>query len=502
MTKLAPRRSTACAAAFTALVLTLSGCGGDAKKPEARPTPGTSGGGTAATVLQTRPFAHNDGPAHVELLALRPSANGTVTARLRLVNDGRGTMTLAGPLADRGSGNKVAGILGMGGVALLDGAAMKMYYPLSTADGTCLCTKVDMQEIGPGRSLDLYAVYPAPQAATVSVFVPLAPPFTGVKVGSGSAPATPGQADPGSAQLGKPVVRTLTGTAEGAEESIDQDGNDTRVRLSTDVLFALNKADLSPRADATLRKVAQQIDASRGTEVKIDGYTDNSGNDAINDPLSRARAEAVQNRLKSLVTRQGVTFAAAGHGSADPVADNGSDEGRRKNRRVAVTFARPPAPAASAPPAPSGTPVASARPSFTGPNSLIMKANNLTFTVDSLRRDSGGLAVLTWSITNESGEQQYLAGLGKYSSLQYSAPGTTGARLLDPAGKMRYWPVMDSAATCLCTQTAIRFNAYLDPHETVTLTDVYATPPEVRSVDVELPWFEFAVPVKGVAVSG
>ncbi|MXQ62951.1 OmpA family protein [Actinomadura rayongensis] len=379
-----------------------------------------------------------------------------------------------------------------------------MYYPLSTQDGHCLCSETD--RLPSGQSREVYAVYPAPQSRKVTVWVPLAPPFTEVAIPSGSAPPAPGQTlSPQSASLAAPVIRSLKGTSEGVTESVDEDGGDTRVRLSTDVLFALNKADLTAKADDALRKVAAKIDASRGAVVKIDGYTDNSGNDAINNPLSRRRADAVQNRLKSLVNRQGVTFQSAGHGSADPIADNGTDEGRRKNRRVTVSFPRPPlaAPPASSP-APTATDgklpvIASTRPHFTG---VTADGNNFSFAVNALRREAGGLVVLTWTITNETdATKKAEAGLAKEGTLSYSAPGATGARLFDSAGQLRYWPMQDSADVCLCTQTVSGFHSDLEPHQGVTLSDVFFAPPEVRTVNVELPWYSSAVTLKNLTIS-
>ena len=201
----------------------------------------------------------------------------------------------------------------------------KVYYPLSTRGGTCLCSDLGITDLQGRQSLDLYAVFPAPPAkvARVTVWVPLTVPFVDIAIGSGSAGPAPGQTvDPGSADLGQPVIRDLVGTSESAEEAVDKKGDDTRVRIAADVLFALNKADLTPRADTVLKALAQQIDASPSKTVPIDGYTDNSGTDAINNPLSQRRAQAVEDRLKGLVTRQGITYQAAGHGSADPVASN------------------------------------------------------------------------------------------------------------------------------------------------------------------------------------
>ena len=68
----------------------------------------------------------------------------------------------------------------------------------------------------------------------------------------------------------------------------------------------------------------------------MQGYTDNTGNDAINNPLSLKRAQSVANYL----TENGVQYAqmknVKGFGSSNPVADNNTVAGRQQNRRVEV----------------------------------------------------------------------------------------------------------------------------------------------------------------------
>jgi len=71
-------------------------------------------------------------------------------------------------------------------------------------------------------------------------------------------------------------------------------------------------------------------------QVAVSGYTDNTGNDGINVPLSTSRAKAVADFLVA----QGVPadrVTAKGFGSADPVASNATPDGRAQNRRVVIT---------------------------------------------------------------------------------------------------------------------------------------------------------------------
>ncbi|TDD40256.1 OmpA family protein [Actinomadura sp. KC06] len=165
----------------------------------------------------------------------------------------------------------------------------------------------------------------------------------GDRPGPVTAPEGQQERDPAKVALDGPEIVPLTDESESLDGTSEQTENDQKVevRLSADVLFALNKADLNPRAQDVLRRVASQINASKtATVVTIDGYTDDTGNDAINVPLSQRRAQAVQKALAPMVTKPGITYKATGHGSADPVADNDTEENRKRNRRVTIGFAR------------------------------------------------------------------------------------------------------------------------------------------------------------------
>jgi peptidoglycan-binding protein ArfA len=101
------------------------------------------------------------------------------------------------------------------------------------------------------------------------------------------------------------------------------------------ITFASNGSGLTPAAEQTLNQVADRLKACPGANVTVNGYTDNIGNDAINNQLSTSRADAVVDYLIARgVTRDHLT--AKGLGSADPVADNGSPEGQAMNRRVEI----------------------------------------------------------------------------------------------------------------------------------------------------------------------
>ncbi len=105
------------------------------------------------------------------------------------------------------------------------------------------------------------------------------------------------------------------------------------------VLFDFNKSTLQPASDAALQPVANIMTADKTLKLEVQGHTDNVGNDTYNQTLSEARAKAVV----AWLTQHGVAadrLTAKGYGKTKPVADNGSDEGRAKNRRVEIADPR------------------------------------------------------------------------------------------------------------------------------------------------------------------
>jgi outer membrane protein OmpA-like peptidoglycan-associated protein len=114
--------------------------------------------------------------------------------------------------------------------------------------------------------------------------------------------------------------------------------NQLKVNVPSDLSFATGRADLNPSLRPVLDQFAQGLDG--GTLVRIVGHTDSTGSDAINDPLSVARARTVRDYLED----RGVPAARldiAGRGSREPIADNTSDAGRAKNRRVEIFLREP-----------------------------------------------------------------------------------------------------------------------------------------------------------------
>ncbi|MEO8672725.1 MAG: OmpA family protein [Tahibacter sp.] len=99
------------------------------------------------------------------------------------------------------------------------------------------------------------------------------------------------------------------------------------------VRFDFNKATLKPESDALLTRAATTLKTFAGKSVEVQGHTDNVGGDDVNLKLSETRATSVKNWLVHAGV-DATRLSSKGYGKSQPVADNNSDQGRAKNRRV------------------------------------------------------------------------------------------------------------------------------------------------------------------------
>ena len=109
-----------------------------------------------------------------------------------------------------------------------------------------------------------------------------------------------------------------------------------KVTFDSGILFATNKSDLQASAKTSLAKFATVLKQNTDCDVAIFGHTDNTGSDAINNPLSVKRAQAVQSYLLSQGVSASQIRSVEGQGSTNPVADNSTAAGLQQNRRVEV----------------------------------------------------------------------------------------------------------------------------------------------------------------------
>lgn len=103
--------------------------------------------------------------------------------------------------------------------------------------------------------------------------------------------------------------------------------------VTNNILFDTGKATLKQESMIEIMKVADYMKKNPSARFEVQGHTDNQGTDKINDPLSQQRAEAIVKALEGLGV-DGFNLRAVGKGSHEPVADNKTEAGRAKNRRV------------------------------------------------------------------------------------------------------------------------------------------------------------------------
>ncbi|MGI5171217.1 OmpA family protein [Spirillospora sp. CA-253888] len=496
--------------ALLCAALLLTGCSSEQDKPKTNgsPKPPAPAGNADGRPIQSHPTAQHGG-VRVDLMALDRVSPQVVVARFKIVNRTSAPFafgyTLSGLTFRPDPLNKLD-TNAVSAITLFDQVNSRRHFVLTESSGKCLCTRDDSPDVSPGQSIDLAAAFPAPPDGIdqMGVLFPNTPPFMNVKLGDRAAPALElegQQVDLTRAQTKPPLIRSVAATTESPTGGEDDLGTDLRVRLSSDVLFALNKADLTPRAQEILRSVAGKIDQSPGGPVRVDGHTDTSGDDAINVPLSQRRAASVEGELKKLVTKPGTAFQAKGHGSADPVASNDNETGRKLNRRVSVSFARP-KPSAAAPPSTAAKtgPVVLKAQAAAPPGHALRWPRNARVEIDPVRRVGGGYALLSWMVANEDSANLHadMAFGGLSLSQGYYGSGVNGVAL--EAEDKRYRILRDDRGSGLGTTfNLMSSGAYeVAKGESLRLTAMFKIPDDLASVTVDLPGFGKAanVPVR------
>jgi outer membrane protein OmpA-like peptidoglycan-associated protein len=133
------------------------------------------------------------------------------------------------------------------------------------------------------------------------------------------------------------MEQATQGTGVSVSQTAD---NQLKLDIPSDISFDTNRHDIKPNLRPILDRFATTLNQNPVTTVTIIGHTDSTGTDAINNPLSVNRAASTRDYL---VTR-GVAanrIAIDGRGSREPIADNNTEDGRAKNRRVEVLVAEP-----------------------------------------------------------------------------------------------------------------------------------------------------------------
>jgi peptidoglycan-binding protein ArfA len=288
-----------------------------------------SGGEINQTLPSVEPTATLSAPSVSGPNANAPNVNapGLSFAPLSIVRSGNG-FTLNGDLPDIDAKNKLLDALrGAFGanVSLTDNTNIKpgVSTPDFTGLGDLFKAAVDIPDFNfdlNGDTLRLTGTAPsadvkaAVEAAAKSAW-PNLRIVNDIQV-SAASPASPAPAP---------------GTGPCASLQADING-----LLRTPINFDTDGFSLTPGAEQMLTQVAGRLTACPQPRVSVTGYTDNTGNDAINIPLSGNRAKSVADYLVS----QGVVadrVTSNGAGASQPIASNDTPEGRAQNRRVEIT---------------------------------------------------------------------------------------------------------------------------------------------------------------------
>jgi outer membrane protein OmpA-like peptidoglycan-associated protein len=175
----------------------------------------------------------------------------------------------------------------------------------------------------PGRVLQVLA--------PLAVAALLAGPATASAPEGRTVRVDPPLVKPGATYPVEPIVFP-EGSADGA---VMESGN--TIDMSADVMFEVDRAELTPRADDEIVRIVGELRSTVLTRADVVGYTDSTGSAGHNLTLSRARAESVRAALAAALA-PGVPISAAGKGEAEPIADNATAEGRAMNRRVRISY--------------------------------------------------------------------------------------------------------------------------------------------------------------------
>ena len=111
--------------------------------------------------------------------------------------------------------------------------------------------------------------------------------------------------------------------------------NQLKLDIPSDISFAVGRSDIQSNFAPVLDRFAEGLRNNPNTDVRIIGHTDNTGSDAVNNPLSLDRAASTRNYL----TGRGVDgrrIAIEGMGERQPIATNDTAQGRSRNRRVEI----------------------------------------------------------------------------------------------------------------------------------------------------------------------
>ncbi len=137
------------------------------------------------------------------------------------------------------------------------------------------------------------------------------------------------------AQKKAAMEQATAGTGVAVTQTAD---NQLKLNIPSDISFDTNQSTIKPNLRPILDQFAQGLSSQPNTEIRIVGHTDSTGSDAINNPLSVNRAASARDYLVARGV-DGRRIQIDGRGSREPIADNNTDAGRAKNRRIEIFLA-------------------------------------------------------------------------------------------------------------------------------------------------------------------
>lgn len=130
--------------------------------------------------------------------------------------------------------------------------------------------------------------------------------------------------------------REMEQATQGTGVSVSQtQDNQLKLDIPSDISFDVGRSDIKGNFAPVLDRFAASLRANQSTDVRIVGHTDNTGSDAVNNPLSLDRAASTRNYL----TGRGIDgrrISIEGMGERQPIATNETADGRSRNRRVEI----------------------------------------------------------------------------------------------------------------------------------------------------------------------
>jgi outer membrane protein OmpA-like peptidoglycan-associated protein len=114
--------------------------------------------------------------------------------------------------------------------------------------------------------------------------------------------------------------------------------NQLKLSIPSDISFDTGRYDIKPNLRPVLNQFAQGLSSQPNTEIRIIGHTDSTGSEAVNNPLSINRAASARDYLVSRgVNARNIQI--EGRGEREPIADNTTESGRARNRRIEIFLA-------------------------------------------------------------------------------------------------------------------------------------------------------------------